>query len=147
MHPHPEGRVQLSDPAEKDCHYIQYWVHPVHTTLFLPDPFVCSQRRILGAACPMGLIALYRCTRVPTSRHLYGSITYRQISVAGLTAFGYLVRDSTIGKNGFSARYAFVSLFKLFTQSYGSKLRSICSELKAFTLFSVSIQQNLTKKH
>jgi len=34
MHLRPQGQVQLSDPGEKDCHYIQYLVHPVHTTLF-----------------------------------------------------------------------------------------------------------------
>ncbi|MDR3006857.1 MAG: hypothetical protein LBV59_02920 [Sphingobacterium sp.] len=54
----------------------------------------------------LGLFALCRCTRVPMSRHPAGSIAYRRISVAGLTAFGYLVWDSTIGKNGSTSRYA-----------------------------------------
>ncbi|MDR0262384.1 MAG: hypothetical protein LBJ04_04085 [Sphingobacterium sp.] len=40
------------------------------------------------------------------SRHPAGAIAYRRISVAGLTAVGYLVWDSTIGKNGGFSRYA-----------------------------------------
>jgi len=110
MYLRPQGRVQLSDPAEKGCHPIQYTVHPVHTTLF----YLIHLSVLSGAAwappAHLGLFALCRCTRVPMSRHLYGSSTYRQISVAGLTAFGYLARDSTIGKNGSSARYASVFL-------------------------------------